>query len=100
MKAENRAGEAMKSLEGIQRAKAPEHTFAKIQQKLADQRKQQLPNEQHTGTHWLKVAAVIAFVICSNAWALTNYWPTENETSTEDASYAQLTTDFNLYENE
>ncbi|WP_420318545.1 hypothetical protein [Ekhidna sp.] len=95
MEQENRINKAMESLEGIQRAKVPADGFEKIQQKLADQRKQQ---QQPAGS-WMKVAAVVALVVCSNVWAISNYLTSES-TATEDTNYPQLMTDFNLYDNE
>lgn len=100
MKQENRVTEIMNSLEGIQKAKAPRDGFAKIQQKLAHQREQQFPIKQQTGYGWMKIAAVIALVIASNIWAVSNYWTSDSMTATETGSYAQLMTDFNLYDNE
>jgi len=94
MEQENRITKAMNSLDGIQRAKAPVDGFAKIQQKLADQRKQQQP-----AASWMKVAAVVALVVCSNVWAVSNYLAYESVT-TEDSSYPELMTDFNLYDYE
>lgn len=100
MKRENRVTEIMNSLEGIQKAKTPRDGFAKIQQRLADQRKQQRSVEHQAGFGWMKIAAVIALVIASNIWAVSNYWTSNNKIATESGSYAQLMTDFNLYDNE
>lgn len=102
MKPKNRVTEVMNSLEGIQAAKAPADTFAKIQQKLADQRKHQPPIKMQSSYGWMKMAAVIALVVSSNIWAVSNYWVSESiasETSEISDNYS-LMTDFNLYENE
>ncbi|WP_424961308.1 hypothetical protein [Ekhidna sp.] len=95
MEQENRINKAMESLEGIQRAKAPADGFEKIQQKLADQRMRQ----QQPARSWMKVAAVVALVVCSNAWAISNYLTSES-TTIEDSNYPQLMSDFNLYDYE
>ncbi|MDF9799317.1 hypothetical protein OKW21_004580 [Catalinimonas alkaloidigena] len=100
MKQEDRVKKAMDSLDGIQRAKAPEQTFAKIQKKLADQRKEKAARHQPSRFAWVKVAAVIAMVLCSNIWAVTNYLASESMTAEERGDYSQIVTDFNLYENE
>lgn len=100
MKQETRLTEVMNSLEGIQKAKAPHDSFAKIQQKLADQRKRQPPIKQQLSYGWMKIAAVIALVITSNIWAVSNYMKSDNSTSEESSNYAQIVSDFNLYENE
>ncbi|RIJ42897.1 hypothetical protein [Pontibacter oryzae] len=94
MKQDKRVAKVMNSLEGIQRAKAPHDGFAKIRQNLADQRQQ----EQTAAYGWMKVAAVIAFVVTSNVWAVTNFLQTGTAPSAETGSYTQITTDFNLYE--
>jgi len=98
MKPENRGKEIMNSLEGIQRAKAPRDSFAKIQQRLADQRKQQPSIKQQSSYGWMKIAAVIALVIISNIWAVSNFM--SSNTSETPGNYTQLIADFNLYENE
>ncbi|MFZ1808423.1 MAG: hypothetical protein WAU36_14425 [Cyclobacteriaceae bacterium] len=100
MKQEKRVTEILNSLEGIQKAKVPHSGFAKIQQKLADQRKQEPIINEQSGYGWMKIAAVIALVIASNIWAVSNYLGSESMASVEVSSYAQLMTDFNLYENE
>lgn len=100
MKKEDHVNRSMNSLEGMQRAKAPQDTFSKIQQKLADQRKLQRSAEQQTSNGWMKIAAVITLVVASNIWAVSNYWESDNMTTTESYGYAQLITDFNLYDNE
>ncbi|MEP1034782.1 hypothetical protein [Ekhidna sp.] len=97
MEQENRITEAMNSLDGIQGAKAPADGFAKIQQKLANHRMQK---EQHPVGSWMKVAAVVALVICSNVWAVSNYWTSESVATEDSSSYPQLMTDFNLYDYE
>ena len=99
MERKHRVTEVMNSLEGIQKAKAPRDGFAKIQQKLADQRRAQ-PTISKPDYGWMKVAAVIALVVCSNIWAVANYWASDQATSTDAGSYPQIVTDFNLYENE
>ncbi|MEP0985421.1 hypothetical protein [Ekhidna sp.] len=96
MEQEKRITKAMNSLDSIQRAKAPTYGFAKIQQKLADQRMKQ---QQPAGS-WMKVAAVVALVVCSNVWAVSNYLSSENVTTEDSSSYPQLMTDFNLYDYE
>ncbi|MEQ9100079.1 MAG: hypothetical protein RIF40_13065 [Imperialibacter sp.] len=100
MNQKNRATEIMNSLEGIQRAKAPHDGFAKIQQKLAEQRKQQPLTKQQAGNEWIKIAAVIALVVCSNIWAVSNYLGSNTSTSVETSGYPQIMSDFNLYDNE
>jgi len=100
MKQENRVTEVMNSLEGIEKAKAPRDGFAKIQQKLADQRKQQQqPARQQPGYGWLKIAAVITLVLSSNIWAVTGFLTSE-DISNQSGSYPQIVSDFNLYGNE
>jgi ribosome-interacting GTPase 1 len=99
MKQEKRVTEIMNSLEGVQKAKAPHDGFAKIQQKLADQRKQLPPIKQQVGYGWMKIAAVIALVIISNIWAVSNFM-SSNINSEISGNYTQIITDFNLYENE
>lgn len=99
MERKNRIEEVMNSLEGIQKAKAPRDGFAKIQQKLANQRREQ-PTLSKPDYGWMKVAAVIALVVCSNVWAVSNYWGADRATSADASAYPQLVTDFNLYENE
>lgn len=99
MKEEKRITEIMNSLEGIQPVKAPPNGFVKIKQKLADQELQQ-PITQQSSYGWVRVAAVIALVICSNLWAVTNYLSDEGTLITEPDSYPQLVSDFNMFENE
>lgn len=101
MKREKSVNDIMNSLDSIQRAKAPADGFVKIQQKLADQRKSSIEPKKQTNFGWLKVAAVIAFVVCSNAWAVSNYLTSDLQSeNTGSDSYSQITTDFNLYGND
>ncbi len=100
MKQENRVNEVMNSLEGIQKAKAPHDGFAKIQQKLAEQRKQQTTIRRQPQHGWMKMAAVISLVVCANIWAVTNYWQSDTMVSDNSGSYPQIVSDYNLYENE
>lgn len=100
MKEEKRLEDVMGSLKGIQRAKAPHDGFAKIQQRLAQQRQEAAVLDQKSSSNWLKVAAVIALVLCSNIWAITTYMSSTNQTPAESGEYSQVTSDFNLYGNE
>ena len=93
MNKKDRIEKIMHSVGGMQSAKAPAGTFSKIQQKLADQRKEQ----ERSSYRWLGVAAVILLVICSNVIIVSNYY--SNESRSWQGDYLQLTSDFNLYEN-
>lgn len=99
MKQEKRLTEIVNSLDGIQKAKAPVDGFAKIQEKLASQRKQSIPINKKSGYEWLKIAAVIGLVIFSNIVAVSNYLELSINNSEESDNYLEMT-DFNLYENE
>ena len=98
MKEKNRVHEIMNSLDGIQQSKAPRDGFAKIQQKLADQRAQQPAIKYRSA--WMRVAAVIAFVVCFNIWIVSNYLSNEDMIPSESNDYPQLVTNFNMYDNE
>ena len=100
MKQEKRVSEVMNSLKGIQRAKAPNNSITIIQAKLAEQRKEQQTIKKQSGFEWLKVAAVIGLLVCSNIWAVSSYWKSEGLSAGSSSGYPQLMTDFNLYENE
>ncbi len=100
MKEEDPINRALDSLKGIQRAKAPSQTFAKIQQKLADQRANKGIADPQPNYAWIRVAAAMALLVASNIWAVSNYWVSDSNTATESGGYAQLMTDFNLYDNE
>lgn len=100
MKKEDPINRALDSLEGIQRAKAPGQTFAKIQQRLADQRASKKMVESQPTNAWIRVAAAIALAIACNIWTVSNYWASNSSTATESGGYAQLMTDFNFYDNE
>lgn len=95
MNREDQVNKAMKSLEGVQRAQAPHGGFAKIQQRLADQRKQQQPSYE-----WLKIAAVISLVVCSNIWAVSTYLVADSTEAGTSGSYPQIVFNFNLYDYE
>ena len=91
----------MGSIEGLERVKAPQDGFQKVQQKLTKQRQGLRPSELQQPNHsWMKVAAVIALVVCSNIWVVTNYLKSDSQTLAESGVYSQVTTDFNLYEND
>ena len=97
MKKENRVEEVLNSVKTIQRASVPHDGFQKIQQRLADQRKQAVPIRQQSPTGWLKIAAVVALVVSTNLWAVYNYYASGQMMPADASSYAQITNDFNLY---
>lgn len=100
MKKEKRIEEVMNSLEGFQKPKVPQNGFRKIQQELADQRQQQPQIKQPSRYGWIKVAAVIALVLCSNIWVVSEYLTSDEGAASEAGGYSQITNDFNLYEYE
>jgi len=100
MKEEDPIDRALGSLQDIQRAKAPSQAFAKIQQKLADQRANKGMVDPQPSYAWMRVAAAMALLVASNIWAVTNYWAPDSNTTTASGGYVQLMTDFNLYDNE
>ena len=101
MKKENRVLEVLDSLEGIERARAPEDGFTKIQQKIAKQRPGDIIGESSTKSNdWLKVAATVTLLICFNAAVVTNYLYPEDSVTNEISDYTQLLTDFDLYSGE
>ncbi|UZR98953.1 hypothetical protein [Chondrinema litorale] len=94
MKQEKRIKEIMNSLEGIQKVKAPYEGFSKIQNRLVYQSKKQAKYS------WLKVAAVIALIICSNVLVVSNYFILENTSTIKTGNYLHIINDFNLYNHE
>lgn len=93
MKKEDDLNRILNSLQGIKRAKAPNGAFNGIQQKLADQRKEQPKPERS----WLGVAAVILIIVCSNAVVIAKYYG-EESTTTSQMESSELITDLNLYQ--
>lgn len=79
----------LNSLEGIERAKAPDKLFDKITE--------QLRKENHKPTYqWVAIAAAIAFIICSNIFVASTY---SNDTSqSSESEYSELYNNFTLYE--
>lgn len=100
MKQHNRINKVLNSLDGMQRAKAPGDGFAKIQQRLAEQRMQQAMARPDTGFEWIKVAAAVALVVIVNIWAVANFITSDTKAAPKSGNYAELTTDLNLYRNE
>jgi len=98
MKREDRVSGIMTSLDEIKRAKAPKDSFAKIQQRLADQRKQ-ANTAQGANLNWMKIAAVITLILASNTWVVSNYFST-TQMPTDSTNYPQIVANFNLYEDE
>lgn len=100
MEQKKRVWEVLNSLEGMERAKAPEGGFMKIQQRLADHLQTDLGRENIalSSNHWLKVAAVITFLICANVMAVTQYLSPIELDDRQSSGYSQLLTDFTLYE--
>lgn len=99
MKSEDRINRALKSLENIERAKAPEDGFQRIQAKIAAQKNASKHSNGVLGTSILKMAAMIAIVLSFNIWAASNYLSSDH-LDNDSAAYSQITTDYNLYENE
>ncbi|PIB34916.1 hypothetical protein BFP72_05660 [Reichenbachiella sp. 5M10] len=96
MDKDNRINEIMNSLEGIQRAKAPRDGFAKIEQALSEKNRQLTPLGPST-PNWIKVAAVVALLICPNIWAASSFFKSFTSSNTTNDAYPQLINDFNLY---
>ena len=97
MNSEDHINDILNSLDGMQRAKAPQDGFAMVQQKLATQK-----TTTGSGTSkmvGLRVAAAASLIVCANALALSNFISHESD-SREAGGYSQLTTDFNLYDYE
>ncbi|WKV12428.1 hypothetical protein [Marivirga harenae] len=99
MKSEDRINRALKSVENIERAKAPEDGFQKIQAKIAAQKNVSKNTKGGLGTSMLKMAAMIAIILSFNIWAASNYLGKDN-VHLDNSAYSQITTDYNLYENE
>ena len=99
-KPEDRVKKVLNSLEGVQKAKAPHDGFSKIQQRLAAQRQGTELGHQSSRRAWIKVAAVIALVVSSNIWVVSNYLSSQEFSSEESSSYPQVVSNYNLYDDE
>jgi|AntRauTorckE6833_2_1112554.scaffolds.fasta_scaffold49947_2 hypothetical protein len=99
MKAEDRINRALKSIENIERAKAPEDGFQRIQEKIAAQKNARKNSNEVLGTTTLKMAAMISIILSFNIWAASNYLNSDN-LDNDSTAYSQITIDYNLYENE
>ncbi len=87
--------EKLESITRIDRAKAPEGTFTKIQQKISIQKSEHIK----PSFGWIAVAAIILLAISSNAIVISNYF---SGSEVQEPQYEDLymISDFSLYENE
>ncbi|GAB5524628.1 MAG: hypothetical protein Roseis2KO_25000 [Roseivirga sp.] len=100
MKKEDRVDEIMNSVENLHRVSVPQDGFQKVQQKLVDQRSRAGMTEKPSDQSWMRVAAVIALLVCSNIWAVANYLSPDDTPIDEPSGYTQITIDLNLYDYE
>ena len=99
MRSEDWTNKVLNSLEGIERAKAPEGGFGTVKQKIADQKHDEESSKRLTMSVLIRLAAMITIILSINVWAISNYLEGGIE-STDATTYSQITTDYNLYEDE
>ncbi len=85
----------LESINRMERAKAPDGAYSKIQQRISVQKS----GTSKSGFRWMAVAAVILIALCSNAIIVSNYLSSSEvvEPQNEDL---YVISDFSLYENE
>ena len=88
---EERIHEIINSVNASKRAQAPSGVFAKIQHTIAHKKAIEKP-----GRYWVAVAAVIALVVCSNAYVVADRLLMDEPESQAPPAYA-LNSSFNLY---
>jgi hypothetical protein len=93
---ENWKDKVLASIEGIERASAPENAFEKIQQKIQVQK---IEERKLSPMQRLAAAASVALVIAGNVLFIISYQNNSEEIAQAD-SYSELISDFNIYSNE